>query len=58
MAQLKALKQEAFVLEYHDSFDVVASRLDLTEEPLPNFHLEELEEELRLLVRMFSSKTV
>lgn len=58
MAELKALKQGGTVQEYHDSFDAVASRLQLSEEYMLSCYLGGLEDEIQLVVRMFAPKSV
>lgn len=58
MADLKELKQLGSVQEYHDSFDALASRLNLNEEYLLSCYMGGLEEEIKLAVRMFGPKTL
>lgn len=58
MADLKALKQQHSVQEYHDEFDALTSRLNLPEEYLLSCYLGGLEEEIQLYVRMFTPKTI
>lgn len=57
MADLKATKQKGkSVQDYHDSFDMIASRLNLTEENLLSCYLGGLDDELA--IRMFAPKTI
>lgn len=58
MADLKALVQTSSVQEYHDKFDALASRLNLSEEYLLSCYVGGLEDEIQLSVRMFNPKTV
>lgn len=58
MDELKNLTQTSTMQEYHDSFDALASRLNLEEEYLLSCYLGGLEEETQMLVRMFTPKTV
>lgn len=58
MADLKALKQSGSVQEYHDMFDALAGRLQLSEEHLLSCYLGGLDEEIQLAVRMFCPKSV
>lgn len=58
MAELKALKQLGYVQEYHDEFDALASRLQLSEEYLLSCYLGGLDDEVQLAVRMFTPKSV
>lgn len=58
MAELKALVQTGSVQEYHDTFDALVSRLDLTEEHQLSCYLGGLEEDIQLAVRMFTPKSV
>uniref|UniRef100_A0A803N5L5 Retrotransposon gag domain-containing protein n=1 Tax=Chenopodium quinoa TaxID=63459 RepID=A0A803N5L5_CHEQI len=58
MADLKSLKQTGSVQEYHDSFDALASRIELSEPYLLSCYLAGLEEEVQLAVRMFNSTTL
>lgn len=44
--------------EYHDSFDALASRLQLSEEYMLSCYLGGLEDDVQLAVRMFSPKSV
>lgn len=58
MADLKVLIQNGTVQDYHDSFDALASRLNLSEEYLLSCYVGGLEEEIQLAVRMFNPKTM
>uniref|UniRef100_A0A803MT80 Integrase catalytic domain-containing protein n=1 Tax=Chenopodium quinoa TaxID=63459 RepID=A0A803MT80_CHEQI len=58
MEELKSLKQTGSVQEYHDSFDALASRLELSEPYLLSCYLAGLEEEVQLAVRMFNPTTL
>ena len=53
MADLKALKQSGSVQDYHDTFDALASRLNLPEEYLLSCYLGGLDDEIQLSVPMF-----
>lgn len=48
MADLKALKQTGTIQEYHDAFDNLASRLNLSQEYLLSCYLGGLDEETQL----------
>ncbi|XP_074342267.1 uncharacterized protein LOC141679753 [Apium graveolens] len=58
MADLKALKQLGSVQEYHDNFDALSSRLQLSEEYLLSCYLGGLKDEIQLSVRMFTPSTI
>lgn len=58
MADLKALKQQGSVQEYHDAFDALSSRLTLSEEYLLSCYLGGLDDEIQLSVRMFTPKSI
>lgn len=58
MAELKALTQTGSVQNYHDAFDALASRLQLSEEYMLSCYLSGLEEETQLVVHMFTPKSV
>lgn len=58
MADLKALLQTGTVQEYHDQFDALASRLNLSEEHLLSCYVGGLEQEIQMVVRMFNLKSV
>ena len=58
MTDLKALKQTGTIQEYHDSFDNLASRLNLSQEHLLSCYLGGLDEETQLAVRMFTPTTI
>ncbi|XP_021773518.1 uncharacterized protein LOC110737466 [Chenopodium quinoa] len=58
IAGLKALKQTGTIQEYHDAFDALASRLNLSQEYLISCYIGGLEEEIQLAVRMFSPTTI
>ena len=58
MADLKALKQTGTIQEYHDSFDSLASRLNLSQEHLLSCYLGGLDEETQLAVRMSIPTTI
>ena len=58
MAELKALQQTAGIQEYHDEFDAIASRLNLTEQHLLSCYLGGLEKDIAMAVRMFAPKSL
>lgn len=58
MAELKALKQGGSVQDYHDSFDAIASRLELTEKDLLSCYVGGLEDEIQMQVRMFTPQNI
>lgn len=58
MADLKALRQTGSVQEYHEAFDALTSRLNLSEEYLLSCYLGGLEDDIQLSVRIFSPKSI
>lgn len=56
MAELKALKQSGSVQEYHDKFDALTGKLQLSEEHLLSCYLRGLEEKIQLALCMFCPK--
>lgn len=58
MADLKALKQTGSVQSYHDSFDAIASKLDMNPSYLLSCYLGGLEDDIQLSVRMFAPKSI
>ncbi|KAL8089286.1 hypothetical protein AgCh_038908 [Apium graveolens] len=58
MAELKALRQQGSVQDYHDAFDALTSRITLSEEYLLSSYIGGLSEEIKLAVRMFSPKSI
>lgn len=58
MAELMELKQTTSVKDYHDEFDSIISRLQLSPEYTLSCFITGLKEELRSLVRMFNPSTI
>uniref|UniRef100_A0A803N9K1 Uncharacterized protein n=1 Tax=Chenopodium quinoa TaxID=63459 RepID=A0A803N9K1_CHEQI len=58
MADLKAPKQTSSEQEYHDSFDTLASRIELSEAYLLSCYLAGLQDNIQLAVRMFNPTTL
>ncbi|KAL8148579.1 hypothetical protein AgCh_005810 [Apium graveolens] len=58
MAELKALKQQGTVQDYHDAFDSLTKRLTLSEEYLLSCYLGGLADDIQVAVRMFTPKSI
>lgn len=58
MAELMELKQIRFVKDYHDEFDSIINRLQLSPENALSCFITGLSEDLRSLVRMFNPTTI
>lgn len=58
MADLMKLRQHRSVAEYHEEFDAIISRLNLSEEYTLSCFLGGLKHEVQMLVRMFQPQSV
>ena len=58
MAELLGLRQIGKVCDYHDQFESLLSRVELSEESAVNLFLNGLKNAIQQLVRMFMPKTL
>uniref|UniRef100_A0A151UFB4 Uncharacterized protein n=1 Tax=Cajanus cajan TaxID=3821 RepID=A0A151UFB4_CAJCA len=58
MAELMQLRQKGSVVEYHEAFDAIVSRLDLDDEHRLSCFLGGLKQEVQMLVRMFQPNSL
>nr|KYP66116.1 hypothetical protein KK1_012400 [Cajanus cajan] len=58
MAELMRLRQKKFVCEYHEEFDSIVNRLNLSEEYMLSCFLGGLKNEIQMLVCMFQPSTI
>ncbi|XP_019431364.1 PREDICTED: uncharacterized protein LOC109338552 [Lupinus angustifolius] len=58
MAKLMKLRQKGTIAEYHEEFDVVITRLDLSEDYILSCFLGGLKNDVHMMVRMFQPQIV
>jgi hypothetical protein len=57
-AELMTLPEQNFVTEYHEAFDTIISRLELSEDYTLSCFMGGLKQEVQMMVRMFQSHIV
>ena len=58
MAELMQLRQKGSIVEYHEAFNAIVARLDMSEEHRLSCFLGGLKQEVHMLVRMFQPNSV
>ncbi|XP_019451923.1 PREDICTED: uncharacterized protein LOC109354024 [Lupinus angustifolius] len=58
MAELMKLRQKSTIVEYHEEFDAIITRLDLSEDYMLSCFLGGLKNDVQMMVRMFQPQTV